>query len=185
MNRPDFIFATVNASQVVAKSWNLGLPDITLFGAGVLDQKPVNIAAKSVLHGQRTRTLVFVGGTSRRSFVVRETAINHFGYDKLVMIKRADRRRVIKRVTGRDCEDNQTPSNGIFLAILSLYLQSPKVVMSGFSLTKAGHSYNNFGHSRAHTSIDGELLAEISRRKLPLFTNDPVFATESGLTLDN
>ena len=184
MDRSDFIFATVNASQVVARSWNLGKPDLTLFGAGVLGDKPVNIAAKSVLTGQQTNTLLFIGRESERTFVERQTTSIQYDYQRLLMLSRSDRRRLIKKVTHINCNDNQQPSNGLFLAILCVYLGSPEVIMSGFSLTVSGHAYNDFGHPRSRTLIDLKIIQSIVKRKLNVFTNDATFSGESGLPLN-
>ena len=181
--RSEITFVTVNGSQVAAAGWNLGSPDLTLFGAGVLGDKPANLAAQAALAKLETRSLIVVGGSGRRDIVEQQVARLGYRHESLLMLRRSERDKIIKEVTGFQSSSNRHPSNGVFLAILCVYLGSPSIIMSGFSLTKAGHSYNRFGHPRSRTTADLEILRKMNSQRLPIYTNDPIFASESELPL--
>ena len=173
--------ATVNASQ--ASPANSGLvPDITLFGAGVLHRAAENIEAKRAIAGLRTRHLVRVGSTATRGFA-RKLKWADYRYDALSLLNGDDREQMLAFFLGADVLSLGKPSNGIYLALLCLRLGASEVVMTGFSLSTAGHSYNQSGRLRYHAEFDRTMLLRFKERCLPVSTNDPSFAHESGLTL--
>jgi hypothetical protein len=107
-----------------------------------------------------------------------------YGFERLFWLSEAERRETVGAVVGNDLAARAKPSNGVFLAILALARGCPKVVMTGFSLSTAGHAYNKLNHPRNHTDADRELLRAITlRTELPVFANDRSFAEETGLPL--
>lgn len=55
--------------------------------------------------------------------------------------------------------------------------------MSGFSLTRGGHAYNELNMRRGHLDGDAAALRRFVELGLPIFTNDERFSRESGLPL--
>ena len=177
----DWMLLTVNGSQAIAKAWGAPRPDLTLFGTTVLGRHPSNRAAQAVLRGAGTDCLVMVSeGFHRFGDRLNLWRIG-YRFGSLRWLSRAERRAILAAVLGE--EASLKPSNGIVLAIIALSLGCPRVVMTGFSLSSAGHAYNDLNHPRNHVDADAAVLAEIVRRKLPVFTNDPRFAAETGLSL--
>ncbi|RVB97294.1 hypothetical protein EN883_34785, partial [Mesorhizobium sp. M7A.F.Ca.AU.002.06.1.1] len=57
------------------------------------------------------------------------------------------------------------------------------VVVSGFSLSQAGHGYDSRNAFRYHADEDADLLRRVARRGEPIYAEDRDFARESGLPL--
>lgn len=179
----DWALFTVNGSQTLAAGWTKPDPDMTLFGTTVLGMRESNRAAQAVLRGRHTRLLVMVRDGSNpllHSFNLWRIG---YRYDRRVLLTTAQRASMFEAVLGKSMGSVAKPSNGIFLALIALHLGAPKVLMTGFSLSKAGHGYNAANHPRNHAGADARILAELVRRDAPIFANDPEFASESGLRL--
>lgn len=180
---PQWALLTVNGSQALAAGWSRSDPDLTLFGTTVLGMRASNRAAQAVLRGRHTRLLVMVRDGSNpllHSFNLWRTG---YRYDQRVLLSTADRAAIFEAVLGSALASVAKPSNGIFLVLIALYLGAPKVLMTGFSLSTAGHGYNQSSHPRNHAGADAGILAELARRGAPVFTNNEQFARESGLRL--
>jgi hypothetical protein len=175
--------ATVNASQVNAASLGCGTPDLTLFGRAVLGSKPVNLEAQTVLRGAKTGTAIGFRGRQRYSMIRIKLAMINYTYDRFHYMTRTQRLKIVSDAVGDDASDMGHPSNGVFLALLCLHLGSSFVVMSGFSFTRNGHSYNDKERERRHTDEDRALLRIALARGAQIFSSDPIFAAESGLPL--
>jgi hypothetical protein len=133
-----------------------------------------------VLRDGRTRCLLLMSDPMARLQLMIRLALLGYRYERLIFLSPEQRAAVIRDVLG---EKDIKPSNGVFLAALALYLGSPRVVVSGFSFTTAGHAYNDLNLPRNHVNADATALTAAVTRGLPIFTNDPVFAKESGLPL--
>lgn len=174
---------TVNGSQSLAAGWVKSDPDLTLFGTTVLGMRPSNREAQAVLRGLHTRLLVMVRDGSNpllHSFNLWRIG---YRYDRRVLLSTTQRASVFEAVLGKSLGSVAKPSNGIFLVLIALHLGAPKILMTGFSLSQAGHGYSAANHPRNHAGADGSILAELARRGAPVFANDPDFARESGLRL--
>lgn len=184
---PDFDgswkLATVNASQVVAEGLGVGLPDVTLFGAGVLKSGPVNLEAQQALAGRRTKALIMTKGSRRFSYGPVKLAMMGYSYETFHYLYRDICLGVVAEPLGEEVPWPQRPSTGIMLAFLCIRLGCDQVVMTGFSLTRDGHAYNDSGRARRHSSDDAAWLGKAAAAGVPIATNDPVFAGESGLPL--
>lgn len=179
----DWALLTVNGSQSLAAGWAKSDPDMTLFGTTVLGMRPSNREAQAVLRGRHTRLLVMVRDGSNpllHSFNLWRIG---YRYDRRVLLTTAQRAEIFESVLGKALGSVAKPSNGIFLVLIALHLGAPKVLMTGFSLSKAGHGYNEANHPRNHAGADASILAELARREAPVFANDAEFANESGLRL--
>jgi hypothetical protein len=175
-------YATVNASQTVLAGWG-GEPTLTLFGRTWQRLTEANLSAREVLRGSRTRHLICVGAPREHGYF-RDTARTlGYGYDDLTMLTPSLREEITERFLGTDFDAPDKPSNGVMLALLSLHLGASDVTMSGFSLTLHGHAYNDKALKREHMEADRMALERFRRFDLPIVTNDPVLAEESGLRL--
>lgn len=172
--------ATVNASQVSAETLGCGSPDVTLFGSAVLKSGPTNLEAQTVLRDLSTVHAIAFKGSRRYSMSRIRLAMLGYSYDSFHFMTKDARRRIVSESVG---ENTGKPSNGVFLALLCLYLGSTLVVMAGFSLSQAGHAYNDKGRRRLHVNEDRDILTKMRVRDFPVFTSDPIFASESGLHL--
>jgi len=172
--------ATVNASQATASSLGCGNPDLTLFGKAVLERRPVNREAQKVIRGLSTETVIW---QNRKWWLRIRLAVLGYSYARICLMSEEVRLKVISEAVGRHIGREGRPSNGVLLALLCLQLGNSIVVMTGFSLSQSGHSYNDKGRVRNHSNADREVLADALARGARIYTNDPVFASESGLPL--
>lgn len=174
--------ASVNGSQVMAEPWGM-TPALTIFGNTFVHVTPSNREARKVLQGRRTGQLLGIG--ERKKYFYFKRVLRELGYSaqSLSLLTPAFRDEITTSLIGRGAGDTGKASNGIFLALLALHLGADEVLMSGFSLTRHGHAYNDKGLPRQHIDADRNVLAEIARQGLPIRTNDPEFAAESGLPL--
>ena len=174
--------ATVNGSQTVAAAWGLR-PELTLFGLSFVHTTPANAEARKVLSGKGTHQLLCIGARKHYFHYKRLTRELGYTYDRLTIMTPKDRADITRRLIGVSDDETGRASNGIFLALLCLYLGAPQVVMGGFSLTQHGHAYNDKGLRREHIDADRAVLALALKAGLRIATNDPRFSAESGLPL--
>ena len=179
---------TVNASQAILE--RLGLPAtpmLSLMNRSVLKSTiRSGIAAREVLRGLSTENLVVVSHevTRKQRLII---ALRLWGlryrYRSLTVLDMSHRSRIMQELLGDAYDERMPPSNGIFLALLALHLGASRILMSGFSLSKTGHAYNELNLARGHLDGDTAALRRIVVLGLPIFTNDERFAGESGLPL--
>lgn len=172
--------ATVNASQAVASSIGCGPPDLTLFGKAVLQKRAVNREAQQAIRGLSTGAVIW---QNRKNFLRVRLSLLGYSYSRIHVLDEQARMRVIADAVGRKVGRDARPSNGVLLALLCLHLGGSLVVMTGFSLTQAGHAYNDKGRDRNHVVEDREVLAAALARGARIYTSDPLFSSESGIPL--
>ncbi len=174
---------TINASQAALLDDDI-IPDFTLIGTSTLRNKPTNREAKKALRGRKTRTLILF---DRGKFIDNQRLkLFRLGYqyDRVVFFSTAERLHWIRDATGIEVRDNsQKPSNGIAAAFLCVSLGVKRIVMTGFSLTKEGHAYNDKNRERAHVQGDRAALRMATLRRHPIYTNQSDFAEEAGIPL--
>ncbi|MBB4347922.1 hypothetical protein [Aliirhizobium cellulosilyticum] len=174
---------SINASQAVLKDETI-VPDFTLFGTSTLRNKPTNREAKDVLRGRKTRTLILF---DREKFIDNQRYKLFrlgYSYDRVIFLSTAERLAWIRGATGIAVKDNtQKPSNGVAAVFLCVSYGVKKIVMTGFSLTKQGHAYNNKNRERAHVRGDRAALRSALMRGHPIYTNQADFSEESGVPL--
>lgn len=168
---------TINASQA-AIAGDI-TPDFTLVGTSTLRNKPANREAKAALRGRKTRTLILFD----RGKLIDNQRLKLLGlgysYDRVVFVSTTDRLGWIRGATGADLGDK--PSNGIAAAFLCASLGAKRILMTGFSLTKEGHAYNEKNRERAHVQGDRMALHMALMRGMPILTNQSDFAGEAGV----
>jgi hypothetical protein len=179
---------TVNGSQAVLE--RLGLPAtpvMTLMNRSVLKSSiRTGTAAREVLCGRSTGDLVVVShkvSSKQRALIALRLWWLRYRYQSLTVLDMLHRSEIMHNLLGDAYDAAQPPSNGVFLALLALHLGASRILMSGFSLSSAGHAYNNLGLRRGHMDGDTAALHRIVASRLPVFTNDARFARESGLRL--
>jgi hypothetical protein len=105
--------------------------------------------------------------------------------DHLMRVTRGERDTIVDLMAGtnlRAVGSRGKATNGIAAACYGLYVGVPEVVLSGVSLSKDGHSYNEVGRKRRQTDEDRLVLSKI--KDAPnLFTTEPDLAAEAGLKL--
>lgn len=175
--------ATVNGSQVVGEGLGLGVPDLTLMGAAVMKDKPVNLEAQHVLSGRHTKLLISPIGRRRYSAARWRLMRIDYTYDAVFRISTRDKIDIVNSVLGDTIQHKHKPSNGVILALACLHWGASSVVMTGFSLTKHGHAYNDAERPREHIDEDRIVLAKAVSNGAPLFTTSQDFAAESGLPI--
>jgi hypothetical protein len=183
-----WLVVTVNGSQAVLE--RLGLPAIpvmTLMNRSVLKSSIVSgVAARKVLRGLSTENLVVMShkvSARHRLLIVLRLWWLGYRYRSLTVLDMRHRSHVMAGVLGDAYDAGKPPSNGIFLALLALHLGASRILISGFSLSKAGHAYNRLDLPRRHLDGDTLALRRIVASALPVYTNDERFSRESGLPL--
>ena len=172
---------TVNASQVIAEGWGRPRPDLTLFGTTVLGLRPSNRAAQQVLGRRGTGCLVRM--TDGSTTLIHDFNLWRMRYmaDRVVPLDIAARRDLLAGVVGEAVADRLKPSNGVYLTALAIALGATDIVMAGFSLTAAGHAYNDANHPRNHVDADREVLLALVALGVSVATTSGAFADASGL----
>ena len=180
--------ATVNGSQAVLE--RLGLPAtpvVTLMNRSVLKSSiRTGIAAREVLRGRSTGNLIVIShkvSAKQRALIALRLWWLRYRYRSLTVLDLRQRGEILEQLLGDAYDAAQPPSNGVFLALLALHLGAHRILMSGFSLSKGGHAYNDLNLRRGHLDGDTAALRRIVDAGLPIFTNDERFSRESGLPL--
>ncbi|RPI46037.1 MAG: hypothetical protein EHM59_08560 [Betaproteobacteria bacterium] len=179
---------TVNGSQAVLGRLGLpAMPVLTLMNRSVLKSSiRTGIAARAVLRGLSTGHLVVVStkvGRKHRLLTALRLWWLRYRYRSLTLLSAREREQIMAGVLGDAYDQSKPPSNGIFLALLALHLGASRILMSGFSLSRAGHAYNDLNMRRGHLDGDTAALRHFVELGLPIFTNDERFSRESGLPL--
>jgi hypothetical protein len=179
---------TVNGSQVVLQ--RLGLPAepvMTLMNRSVLKSSiRSGVAARQVLRGLATGHLVVMShevNPKQRLLIVLRLWWIRYRYRSLTLLDMRSREDIMQEMLGEAFDASKPPSNGLFLALLALRLGASRVLMSGFSLSRAGHAYNDLQLPRRHLDGDAAALRHIVASEWPIYTNDQRFSRESGLPL--
>lgn len=146
----------------------------------MLEKRPVNREAQKVLRGLSAGAIIW---QNRKWWLRIRLAVLGYSYARIYLMSEEVRLKVVADAVGRYIGREGRPSNGVLLALLCLHLGNSIVVMTGFSLSQSGHSYNDKGRVRNHANADREVLADALARGARIYTNDPAFASESGLPL--
>lgn len=178
----DWTLVTVNGSQCIAAQWGM-LPTMTLFGLSFVQTTKANREARKVLVGRGTTDLLCVGAPRHYFHYKFVTWKMRYSYERLTILTPHDREKITASLIGRGREASGKASNGVFLALLCVYLGASKVVMAGFSFSRQGHAYNQKNLVRKHSEADATLLISAREAGLPLYTNDREFSAEAGLPL--
>ncbi|WP_153114685.1 hypothetical protein [Rhodocyclus tenuis] len=187
-NGEPWTIATVNGSQAVLGTFGIsGSPKFTVFNTSLIKSSfKTNVATRKALRGLGTENLIVLSDENalrKRLHIKLLLFFLRYRYGTLKLLNTMRRVEVMEEVLQMSLADAEKPSNGIFLAFLALHLGARRVVMSGFSLSKAGHAYNKLNFLRGHVDADRFVLARAVSIGLPIFTTDSEFSAESGVPL--
>jgi hypothetical protein len=182
----DWILLTANSAQAGLRALGCDRrPDVTVMNGQLVGDKATRVARKAAISGLGTAHLVLI---ERR--VPSQTSINvlrsiDYEFSKLTILSHWQRSNIWYRVlqhyeaTPSGCRKIST---GVFTALFALHSGAAPVVLSGFSLTRPGHSYDPRGRN-FHVKADLFALETAARKKLPLFAADRGLSGETGLPL--
>ncbi|WP_167591649.1 hypothetical protein [Jiella endophytica] len=108
---------------------------------------------------------------------------DHIG--KVKPLRRRDREQVVLEVSGVSLDaigDLGKVTNGVAMACYGLLLGVPEIVLSGISLSKVGHSYDELGRRRRQVDEDRAVLTALASDRR-LATSEADLAAESGIRL--
>jgi O-antigen ligase len=184
----EWLAVTVNGSQALLEGLRLpATPVMTVMNRSVLKSSIVSgVAARKVLCNLSTDHLIVIShkvSSKHRLLIALRLWWLRYRYGSLTVLDTRDRREIMEQLLGDAYDESKPPSNGIFLALLAVHLGASRVLMSGFSLSRTGHAYNDLNLPRRHVDGDALALRRIVASGLPIFTNDERFARESGLPL--
>lgn len=106
-------------------------------------------------------------------------------YKTLMRATKADREAIVNLMSGGLPEaigDVGKVTNGVACLCYALFMGVPSVTLSGFSLTKMGHSYNDKGSTRRQIEEDTYVLTQL-RDRGNIFTTEQDLAEHIGLPL--
>ncbi|MCE7028119.1 hypothetical protein [Jiella avicenniae] len=100
-------------------------------------------------------------------------------------LRRRDRERLVLQVSGTTLDsigDLGKVTNGVAMACYGLLLGVPEIVLSGISLSKVGHSYDQLGRRRRQVDEDRAVLSALAKEPR-LATSEADLAAEVGVRL--
>ncbi|MDQ0322870.1 hypothetical protein QO002_005076 [Pararhizobium capsulatum DSM 1112] len=106
-------------------------------------------------------------------------------YKSLMRATKSDREAIVQLVSGglpADVGDVGKVTNGVAALCYALYMGVPSVTLSGFSLTKMGHSYNDKGSVRRQIEEDTFVLTQL-RNRGNVFTTERELSEHVGIPL--
>lgn len=183
---PAWSLVTVNASQVVGEKMGLPPPALTLIRPGILvGNLDSDRYKRQLLAGKRTRVLVVPSHRQRGASLERGCDTFDYRFDSLVVLNDWQ----IAKIENRMCAIylsalggwENSCSTGVQAIMMACFLGANPVVVSGVSLSAAGHAYDDRNAPRYHVSGDARVLEAARARALPIFTTDQSFASETGL----
>ena len=178
---------TINASQLLAETFDLPAPDIALIRRGILvSQGDQDIYKRQLLKGRKVKHLIVPVWSGDEKEL--EAGCRSFDYEfqTLQTLSKWQLANVLLQISGKYFlrpHWHRKISTGAFAIALARYAGFAPVVVSGFSLSEGGHGYDTRNAFRYHANEDADLLRRMVRHNEPVFAEDRAFATESGLPL--
>jgi hypothetical protein len=171
------IFVCVNNSGLTAHALGLRSADLT-----------IRAEKKSwkEIHGLHSKALLWI--SKKPLFYQRIQALDSFKH-KANAVRRItveDRDNIMRMMLNDDFPSNEhenRPSNGIFAIAYALSCGAFEVIVSGFSLTQGGHSYNDLDKRRRHIDPDKAALIYFAENNFPVSTTETNLADITGLRL--
>ncbi|RWB65575.1 hypothetical protein [Mesorhizobium sp.] len=178
---------TVNASQLLAETFGLPIPDIALIRRGILiGAGGQDIYKRDLLKGRQAKHLIIPVWQDVEDKLKASCCTFNYRYDTLQALTKWQLANIVWRLSGKYHVSggwHRKISTGAFAIILARFAGFAPVVVSGFSLSQAGHGYDTRNAFRYHADEDAALLRRVVRRGEPIYAEDRDFAAESGLTL--
>lgn len=178
---------TVNASQLLAETFGLSVPDIALIRRGILvGVGEQDFYKRDLLKGRQAKHLIIQVWPDVEDKLKAGCRTFDYHYDTLQALTKWQLANIVWRLSGKyhvSPRWHGKISTGAFAIMLARYAGFAPVVVSGFSLSQAGHGYDARNAFRYHANEDADLLRLVVKRGEPIYAEDRDFAAESGLPL--
>ncbi|TPI12458.1 hypothetical protein FJW06_17000 [Mesorhizobium sp. B4-1-3] len=181
----DWALVTVNASQLLAETFGLPVPDVAVIRRGILvGGGEQDCYKRDLLKGRQAKHLIIpVWADVEDKLKVGCRSFN-YQYDTLQALTKWQLANIVWRLSGKyhlSRRWHRKISTGAFAILLARFAGFAPVVVSGFSLSQAGHGYDTRNAFRYHADEDAALLRLVVRRGEPIYAEDRDFAAETGL----
>lgn len=180
-NIPDGILSTharvdINNAGLIAQALGLGRADLTI------RKKSKSWAEHPTLN---TRGLIWYNTNPTWILRMQLMTMPRVRVGSIMKVTRAERDALVDIVAGttvRSAGDIGKASNGIAAICYALFVGVPEIVLSGISLSKQGHSYNDASKPRLQVTEDALVLSHLKSRP-ELSTTESGLSTEAGIKL--
>ncbi|MEI9403146.1 hypothetical protein [Mesorhizobium argentiipisi] len=183
----DWALVTVNASQLLAETFGLSVPDVALIRRGILvGAGEQDCYKRDLLKGRQAKHLIIPVWTDVEDKLKAGCRTFNYRYDTLQGLTKWQLANIVWRLSGKyhvSHRWHRKISTGVFAIMLARFAGFAPVVVSGFSLSQAGHGYDTRNAFRYHADEDAALLRLVVRRGEPIYAEDRDFAAETGLPL--
>ncbi|MBZ9953026.1 MULTISPECIES: hypothetical protein [unclassified Mesorhizobium] len=183
----DWALVTVNASQLLAETVGLPVPDIAVIRRGIfVDASEQDFYKRDLLNGRQAKHLIIPVWPDVEDKLKAGCRTFNYRYETLQALTKWQLANVVWQLSGKYHMFrgwHRKISTGAFAIILARFAGFAPVVVSGFSLSQAGHGYDTRNAFRYHANEDAALLGRVVRRGEPIYAEDKDFAAESGLPL--
>ena len=183
----DWGLVTVNASQLLAETFGLPVPDIAVLRRGILvGQDEQDFYKRDLLKGRQAKHLIIPIWPDVEDKLIAGCRTFDYRYGTLQALTRWQLANIVWRLSGKYHVSrgwHRKISTGAFAIMLARFAGFAPVVVSGFSLSQAGHGYDTRNAFRYHADEDADLLRRVVKRGEPIYAEDRDFAAESGLPL--
>ncbi|MCA0000569.1 MULTISPECIES: hypothetical protein [unclassified Mesorhizobium] len=183
----DWALVTVNASQLLAETVGLPVPDIAVIRRGIfVDASEQDFYKRDLLNGRQAKHLIIPVWPDVEDKLKAGCRTFDYRYETLQALTKWQLANVVWQLSGKYHMFrgwHRKISTGAFAIILARFAGFAPVVVSGFSLSQAGHGYDTRNAFRYHANEDAALLRRVVRRGEPIYAEDKDFAAESGLPL--
>ncbi|UCI05688.1 hypothetical protein [Mesorhizobium sp. B1-1-8] len=183
----DWALVTVNASQLLAETFGLPVPDVALIRRGILvGEGEQDFYKRDLLKGRQAKHLIIPVWPDVEDKLKAGCRTFNYRYDTLQALTQWQLANIIWRLSGKyhvSRRWHRKISTGVFAIMLARFAGFAPVVVSGFSLSQAGHGYDTRNAFRYHADEDAALLRLVVGRGEPIYAEDRDFAAETGLPL--
>ncbi|TPJ20021.1 hypothetical protein FJW04_01355 [Mesorhizobium sp. B2-7-3] len=183
----DWALVTVNASQLLAETFGLRLPDIAVIRRGILvGASEQDFYKRDLLKGRQAKHLIVPVWPDVEGKLKAGCRTFNYGFDTLQALTKWQLANIVWRLSGKYHVSrgwHRKISTGAFAIMLTRFAGFAPVVVSGFSLSQAGHGYDTRNAFRYHADEDADLLRLVVSRGEPIYAEDRDFAAETGLPL--
>jgi hypothetical protein len=133
----------------------------------------------------RTRGLIWYNTVPAFMLRLRLLALPQARVGKIMKASRSEREKIVEIVSNAnptEIGDRGKVTNGVAALCYALYVGVPQVVLTGMSLSKDGHSYNEVNRARRQIEEDAFILDRLKSRP-DVLTTEPDLARDTGIRL--
>jgi len=155
----------VNGSPWTAAQFGMQTTDMTVVSGHKTKVRDFDVALATLeaWRGLHTNILLFVEVGDSAKHAQHIFAKTGFSYDTFHSIDSTARTEIIRRACGDEiAASSARVSNGIFAAIVAMWVGAQEIIFSGFSM-KGGHSYMAYETRRGHQEGDSHFFSSTGR----------------------